>query len=211
MSIEKKILAVLRENPMGLTTTDIAKIVNISRLTATKYLEILKGKGLIHERKIGAYRIWIHRELLEDRKKIISRKLICALGDAIYRVFGEKSMEISFEIGRILSEHLVDLFKEGVISFHRGSFFEIISSYISLLSSGLKAEGIELAEGRGILRILVQEQCLREESIRMIGYLIGGVVSGLIENLLKMAAEISRPKIIKREAFFEVIVEVVFR
>ena len=51
--MKKRIVSVLRENPMGLTISGIAKLVGSNRTTIPKYLYELKGEKKVLMREIG--------------------------------------------------------------------------------------------------------------------------------------------------------------
>jgi len=55
---KNEILTCIRENPGGLTTTDIKNILGYSRPTIYKYLKILEDENEILSRKIGAYTLY---------------------------------------------------------------------------------------------------------------------------------------------------------
>lgn len=62
---EKELLDVVKTGK--LTTSEIVSRVNMSKVTALKYLEGLKEKGLVNFEEIGNAKIWF---LITDQKKI---------------------------------------------------------------------------------------------------------------------------------------------
>lgn len=52
---ERKISNFLKNKPSGSTISDIVRGVDISRTTATKYVDIMEKKEVIHKKKIGNY------------------------------------------------------------------------------------------------------------------------------------------------------------
>ncbi len=62
---EKELLDVINEKRM--TTSEIVSMVNMSKVTALKYLEVLNEKGLVDCEEIGTAKIWF---LKKDKKKI---------------------------------------------------------------------------------------------------------------------------------------------
>jgi DNA-binding IclR family transcriptional regulator len=54
---KENILNVLKVHPEGLTTVDIAKILKISRNTASKYVYQLLAEGKIRQREIGTAKL----------------------------------------------------------------------------------------------------------------------------------------------------------
>ncbi|MCS7106428.1 MAG: winged helix-turn-helix transcriptional regulator [Candidatus Aenigmarchaeota archaeon] len=53
LEIEEKILEAIKQSPQGLTITEISRIVNIHRNTASKYVFALAKAGIIEQRRIG--------------------------------------------------------------------------------------------------------------------------------------------------------------
>ncbi|MBT3463963.1 winged helix-turn-helix transcriptional regulator, partial [archaeon] len=54
----KNILKHLKTNPYGLSSTDLARNLNINRMTLVKYLNIMQANGLIEYRNIGMAKVW---------------------------------------------------------------------------------------------------------------------------------------------------------
>ena len=206
---EEKILRVLRDAKWGLTVSDIAKKVKMSRLTTTKYLEALKAKGLVIEKKIGAYRLWFVKESIPD-KSLISKKLACALAKAFIIVFDKDVENIARRIGIALVDQLEeeDIFIDarGLEAFAENTY-ELIASILEMLSEGIKAEGIELSGGRGILRI-TGELCTDEEVVRVLGILLMGAVEGILKNVLGIENPNLRLQVNKKSIGYELILEV---
>ncbi|MEM1688010.1 MAG: winged helix-turn-helix domain-containing protein [Nanopusillaceae archaeon] len=57
-AIEKKIIDILRQNPYGLTISELSKLSKINRITLSKHLEIMKEKGYLGCRAVGKAKIW---------------------------------------------------------------------------------------------------------------------------------------------------------
>jgi len=184
-NIEEKILRVLKDSKWGLTASEIAEKAKISRLTATKYLETLKAKGLIVEKKVGAYRVWFLKEISEREKSLISRKLACALAKSFIEVFGDDVKRIAREIGNVLVNQLSE---EDILPTNETEklFFynpyQLIASLLESLSEGIKAEGIELSGGRGVLRI-TGDLCEDREVVEVLALLLMGAVEGLVRSV----------------------------
>jgi DNA-binding IclR family transcriptional regulator len=56
--ILNKILEVLKRNPEGLTTTEVAKLSSINIMTTSKYLAVLEALKKIEYRKIGMAKLF---------------------------------------------------------------------------------------------------------------------------------------------------------
>ncbi len=55
---DQEILKCLEEGVMGLTITDIAKVLGISRNTVSKYLKVLEIRELVSAQDVGVYRLY---------------------------------------------------------------------------------------------------------------------------------------------------------
>jgi hypothetical protein len=58
MDIFKDVLGLLEKNEKGLLTNEIASNLKLDRHTVSKYLHVLKEKGLIEFREIGKAKLW---------------------------------------------------------------------------------------------------------------------------------------------------------
>ena len=208
-SIEEKILSVLRDSKWGLTASEIAEKAKISRLTATKYLEALKAKGLIVEKKVGAYRVWFLKELSEREKSLISRKLACALAQSFIEAFGDDVKKIARKIGNVLVNQLSeeDFFtinEAEKIMFYNP--YQLVASILESLSEGIKAEGIELSGGRGVLRI-TGELCEDREVVEVLALLLMGAVEGLVKSVTGEEPKISL-RVSEGRFGYEIILEI---
>lgn len=57
-AIEKKIIDILKQNPYGLTISELSRMSKINRITLSKHLEIMKEKGYLGCRTVGKAKIW---------------------------------------------------------------------------------------------------------------------------------------------------------
>ena len=51
--MKKRVIELLKKHPEGLTTVEMAKMLNTNRHTLTKYIYELVGAKTIHQRKVG--------------------------------------------------------------------------------------------------------------------------------------------------------------
>jgi predicted hydrocarbon binding protein len=54
----KKIVDVLKEHPYGLSSTDLARVLGINRMTLVKYLTVMQSRGIIEFKNIGMAKVW---------------------------------------------------------------------------------------------------------------------------------------------------------
>jgi hypothetical protein len=60
--IREKLIDVLRPTKTGLTGIEIAKKLQINRVTISKYLKIFAGEGLIKQKNMGSVNLWFIEE-----------------------------------------------------------------------------------------------------------------------------------------------------
>lgn len=58
-SYEERILKVIEDSEVGLTTVDVAKKAGVSKTTAIKYLSVLKSEGKCQFVEIGPSKLWM--------------------------------------------------------------------------------------------------------------------------------------------------------
>lgn len=57
-AVRLQLLKALKSSPTGLQTQELAKVLNLTRHTVAKYLEVLLAEGKIHYSKIGRTKLW---------------------------------------------------------------------------------------------------------------------------------------------------------
>ncbi len=57
-NIEKKIIKFVKESPIGVTSSEIARYLNVNRMTITKYLAVIKEKTLVDFKQLGMAKLW---------------------------------------------------------------------------------------------------------------------------------------------------------
>jgi len=70
-SYEERILKVIEDSKVGLTTVDVAKKAGVSKTTAIKYLSVLKSEGKCEFVEVGPSKLWgvVKPEVEEARAK----------------------------------------------------------------------------------------------------------------------------------------------
>jgi len=208
--IERRILEALRKAVVGLTTTDLANKLRVSRLTIMKYLQSLKGKGILIDKQVGAYRLWMLRDSMESKRKLISRKLACVLAESFLDLYGKDTSKIAFEIGKKIALRYIKNYPEDyeLLKSVGGDSFEKIAAVIEFISEKLDVEGFSLGDGdRGIIRIRGQ-LCENDKVSDVLIELINGAIIGFLEQEVKTSFEIRSKRKVYREDGIEVIVEV---
>jgi len=206
LSIEDRIINLLKENRWGLTAKEIAEKMGVSRLTVSKYLEKLKAAGVVKDRKIGAYRLWYLTMFIEERRKLIPRRIINAIGRAFLKVFKDEAYEIALKVGNALADDIIDLLNI-TLQTDEGDFITQISDVISMISEGVKSEGIRIGANRGILRVFIEGEYLNRDTVKLVAYLLKGVISSILAHFINKSVEIGGPFIRRENANFEIIIE----
>ena len=72
-SYEERILKVIDDSEVGLTTVDVAKKSGVSKTTAIKYLSVLKSEGKCEFVEVGPSKLWrvVEPEGKETRAKAV--------------------------------------------------------------------------------------------------------------------------------------------
>ncbi|MHA1616834.1 MAG: HTH domain-containing protein [Candidatus Njordarchaeales archaeon] len=209
-NLEKAIIELLKKSTIGLTTSDIAEKLGVSRLTIMKYLQALKGRGLIIDRKVGAYKLWILKNTLERKRRLISRRLACVLASVFAKIFTQDTETVAFNVGRNLAKEFIRRYPEdySLIEKVPRSPFEKIALVIEFISEDLRAEGFEIEENRGIVRLkgLLCEDNVASNSLMN---LIAGAIVGFLEVETGKDPKIVNTKVTKSNEEFEVLFEII--
>jgi len=105
--IEKKIIDFIKKSPIGVTSSEIARYLGISRITITKYLAIIKEKTLIDFKQFGMAKLWFIPVNLN--KELFLKKITTYLASNIHK--GEKKEALN-KAGLDLSNYLERIYKE---------------------------------------------------------------------------------------------------
>lgn len=68
-SYKDKILEVIGESEVGLTTVDVAKKAGVSKTTVIKYLSVLSSEGLVEFVEVGPSKLWRNKRTGPKREK----------------------------------------------------------------------------------------------------------------------------------------------
>jgi len=104
---EKRIIDFIKKSPIGVTSSEIARYLGISRITITKYLAIIKEKALIDFKQFGMAKLWFIPVNLN--KELFLKKITTYLASNIYK--GEKKEALN-KAGLELSNYLEKIYKE---------------------------------------------------------------------------------------------------
>jgi hypothetical protein len=125
-----KILNFLQENPSGFTIKDIAEGIESTRITVSKYLNLLEYENKIICQEIGVYKLYFSAE----RKFILLSVMRKIYNSILTGIKGKFNKEEYKEIGHILAEEIYDY----VIEQFPKSLKTQMTSYRKFLSSFAK-------------------------------------------------------------------------
>ena len=99
--VEKKILDFIKKSPIGVTSSEIAKYLNINRMTMAKYLAVIRERALIDFKQLGMAKLWfipveINREWFLNNilVEIIAKSNNLSLVDKSAAKVGERIAEL---------------------------------------------------------------------------------------------------------------------
>ena len=108
---ETEILDYIRENPSGVTITDISNAMSYSRNTISKYTAILQLKGKIYSKPVGRYNL-----LFSAKKSFIPKNMIISMYKALFLAIKKKlpnKERLYIEIGRELQKNFDYRYSKG--------------------------------------------------------------------------------------------------
>ncbi|RLI79315.1 hypothetical protein DRP05_04430 [Archaeoglobales archaeon] len=111
-NIDTRIVETLKKHPHGLSTSQIANLTGLNRMTVSRHLEILKARGFVDYRPIGPAKLWYLSENYLEAKYIIHE----AEKPYILRMLkSEESEPIRKRLGDFISLHLFRLERMALI------------------------------------------------------------------------------------------------
>jgi len=72
-SYKEKILEVIGEAEVGLTTVDVAKKAGVSKTTVIKYLSVLSSEGLVEFVEVGPSKLWRNKRMGTKQREEAAR------------------------------------------------------------------------------------------------------------------------------------------
>ncbi|MHA1264042.1 MAG: hypothetical protein ACTSRS_02305 [Candidatus Helarchaeota archaeon] len=105
-SIEEKILQVLNKSLFGMSITEIAEQIEINRMTAAKYLEVMRAKNLIFNKKVGTSKLWLPKERNLDQRMELIINYFKMYNAAVNEILQDKNFEQIKKIGKKIGENI---------------------------------------------------------------------------------------------------------
>lgn len=110
-SYKERILEVIGESEVGLTTVDVAKKAGVSKTTVIKYLSVLSSEGEVEFVEVGPSKLWRTRNTSakhEDEKEGAMKVETFPMMDIDFHNGEDETVYFSF---RVNPEHICQLMK----------------------------------------------------------------------------------------------------
>jgi PAS domain S-box-containing protein len=135
--IEKKIKAFLKQQPHGLTISDIASGTGINRNAAAKYLKVLEVRGEVDSYMVGTGKIFVlsHRLPISALFEL-APDLVCTIDDRQFLTFANKNFSEFFGF----SEHAGSNRHVREVGFHKNIIPDPAELILSLLTGEVSTQ-----------------------------------------------------------------------
>lgn len=220
---ESEILEIIKENPDGVTITDIAVKTEFSRNTVSKYVSILGLKKKIFSRKIGAYRLYLSAQEISFPKIFtiaFYKGLLSGLkrnfqdSEEIFKEIGRNCYQyIDFSLGPMISKELKGLKVNRLIKIYYEVFESFYPSYeVAQPSVDISVKIIDENKTRTILKFTNSEFLQTSNDFILHAYIVAGLIEELWEKEIGRIIECNVGKVHvseKREySFYELYLDV---
>jgi len=108
--IEEKIIEILNKSLFGMSITEIADNVNINRMTAAKYLEILRAKELIFNKSVGTSKLWLPAKRSFDQRLKLTVQYFQWFSKAVQEILEDMNYEKTRLIGKKFGKTIFDIY-----------------------------------------------------------------------------------------------------
>jgi hypothetical protein len=216
-------LECIRENPSGITITDIAKAKGYSRNTISKYVSMLEIKEKIFKRKVGAYNLYFSSKKNYFPKEIISsyyKALLSGLkknypnDEETFKDIGRNSLKfIDFTFGPTVKKGLKNLRNIPIPKLYFEVFGKFYPSYDILQPSIEISEPIIDESGnKAVYRFKNSEFLDKTKDFIYHFYIVAGIIEALWEREVGSPVECNVENINvgnkKDDAFFELSIKI---
>ncbi len=190
---KKKILKFLNESPSGYTITDIAKNVNSTRITVSKYLSLLEQEEKVLSKEIGVYKLYFSKD-----RKYIELSLVRSFYNAV--LSGIKTKLSTKEEFKKLGEFISDSMFTYIVDQYPESLRKQITSFPDFLKVFSKMypyhdffynkdlvieENIDLEKEKGIYTFNNVELLSIAENLKFHFYIFSGIIERTLSKIFK--------------------------
>lgn len=173
--IENRIIEFIKKSPIGVTSSEIARYLGISRITITKYLAIFKEKAIIDFKKFGMAKLWFIPVNLN--KELFLSKIITYLASNIHK--GEKEESLN-KAGIKVSDYIFKIYSNQyrVEKLNRDQTKDVIIDAFKKIGGYIKVEE-DITEK--ITFVVTRSPFLEDSSDT---FIMSKIISGMIGGLL---------------------------
>lgn len=219
---EQEILECVRDNPGGVTVSDIVNFTNFSRNTVSKYVSILGLKKEIFSKNIGAYRLYFASKkryiplefAISYYKALISRikKYVPETKDLAKKIGKDAVNDIKFTFTPNIYKQMKSLKDNPISRVHLESFKNFYPVYDPFSPDiDISIINFDLEEKSATFRFKNSPFLSDTNEFDYHIYIICGITEGILERELKTKAlcEIKEihPSINKKDAYFDIIIK----
>ncbi|MEX0567673.1 MAG: HTH domain-containing protein [Candidatus Njordarchaeota archaeon] len=211
-SLKRKILDLLESSPIGLTVSEIARMLSISRPTVYKYLGELKAEGQIKEFSIGAYKVYTLKKRFETTRKLISKKFLCSLVAAFISIFKGSELELSFKLGYSLVDSFFSLYNEEIKKIKKLDLdpFEKVRLILELLmGEEVVVDTVNLDTNRAVFRL--RGKLCPDQTIKTLMQFMKGSIQRFLEIETNRKVAFGSEMIKKIEEDYEITLELTLK
>lgn len=108
--IEERILDVLNKSLFGMSITEIADSIPINRMTAAKYLEILRAKKSVFNKSVGTSKLWLPVKRSFDQRLKLTVQYFQWFGRAVQDILEDTNYEKTRLIGKKFGKTIFDIY-----------------------------------------------------------------------------------------------------
>ena len=187
LEIEKKIIEFVKNGPLGVTSSEIAKYIGLNRMTITKYLAIIQERTLIDFKQFGMSKIWYIPVNL-NKESFLSK----IMANISINMPKEEFKTLSEKVGISLGEEINQMYLKfnGVKKLNIDQIVETYSDVGKKLGGNFKPK---LENERISVEIL--EQPFEENNIKVMNTILSVVFAKIASlNLGYARAVVSEPK-----------------
>lgn len=176
--IEKNIIEFIKKSPIGVTSSEIARYLGISRITITKYLAIIKEKTLIDFKQFGMAKLWFIP--VEINKESFLNKITVDLASDLWREGNKKALrEAGIKMGKHFYSLYTDHFRVDKMSIDQG--LEALDDAYDKIGGNIKI--LEKTKNKVHIRFL-RSQFNEDSSDNFILYQINaGILGGMFSKI----------------------------
>jgi len=217
------ILESIRDNPGGVTASDIAKITKFSRNTVSKYVRSLEVTNQIFSKKVGAYKLYfaVEKRYIPFESAISYYKALLSKIKKYYpdteemakKIGREAVKDIKFAFGPSIYKQLKSIKDHPISRIHLESFKSFYSAY-DIFQPNIDISILKIDPEGKIATYRFKNSVFLENSDDFIYhiYIMCGITEGILNRDLKteVTCDIEQVYISdnKEESFFDVTIKI---